>query len=313
MNYSHDDRFEPTTLEEPETCRGCGRNIDPGAAVLETVTYLKSRPKNSKGYRAADPDTWWQPAGTEHHPWHEDCARLTKLQYPGYDAPLIQAFGGAYESGFVLLHPFIEWPQGIEPTENENLSQEAFDELVLEKSNKCTWAWVADRCGLKTYSYMERAIMNSGAHFVKEKELTTALDPVVWGGTDLPDIELPDGGQFATLLTPDIIAAFVASKAKEVVYIPEFVGMDPIERIALSEFVPRKDSYFPYRGTVTPLNNSFLFTVDWESPFTLFYGKRDFVESIVMERDLEGFFLEPHHQRWWQQDVRVTRAANDSS
>ncbi len=52
---------------------------------------------------------------------------------------------------------------------------------------------------------------------------------------------------------------------------------------------------FPARGTLLAPDASFLFTVDWYSFFTLFYGSPSFVTSVAATaRNLEGFFATPN-------------------
>ncbi len=52
-------------------------------------------------------------------------------------------------------------------------------------------------------------------------------------------------------------------------------------------------------GSVFPASQDFLFVVDWDSFFTLFCGKQDFVGSVVAERQLEGFFSDESTSHWW--------------
>jgi hypothetical protein len=47
------------------------------------------------------------------------------------------------------------------------------------------------------------------------------------------------------------------------------------------------------------VDESFLFTVDWDSFFTLFYGPREFVAEVVGRNKLEGFFATPTTEHLW--------------
>ena len=36
-----------------------------------------------------------------------------EFKYPAYETPLLDAYGGRFESAFVLLHPFVRVPQQL--------------------------------------------------------------------------------------------------------------------------------------------------------------------------------------------------------
>jgi hypothetical protein len=57
---------------------------------------------------------------------------------------------------------------------------------------------------------------------------------------------------------------------------------------------------FPNRGTLLAPDASFLFTVDWDSFFTLFYGPQAFISESARKMDLEGFFASANTEHlWW--------------
>jgi hypothetical protein len=100
------------------------------------------------------------------------------------------------------------------------------------------------------------------------------------------------------LLQPDLLAAFERAQCGELVFVPEFPAADPVEHLDVAALQSGARP-FPPRGTLLAPDRSFLFTVDWDSFFTLFYGPRNFVRQIVKERHLEGFFAEPETEHLW--------------
>ena len=78
---------------------------------------------------------------------------------------------------------------------------------------------------------------------------------------------------------------------------------DPVARLALASLrdganlIP--EGSFPARGTLLAPDHSFLFTVDWDSFFTLFYGPRAFVARVAAGLNLEGFFATPNTEHAW--------------
>lgn len=110
---------------------------------------------------------------------------------------------------------------------------------------------------------------------------------------------MPTEGRFEPLLRPDFLEAFTAGGADELVYVPEFPDCDPVVRLSINEL---KDGAtpFPDCGTLLAPDASYLFTVDWDSFFTLFYGPRAFVAEMARKLDLEGFFATPNTDHaWW--------------
>ncbi len=79
---------------------------------------------------------------------------------------------------------------------------------------------------------------------------------------------------------------------------PSFPKPIPSGNSTLPNLRSREDS-FPTGGTLTDRDASFLFTVDWDSFFTLFYGPREFVSEVVRRQNLEGFFATPTTEHNW--------------
>jgi len=44
---------------------------------------------------------------------YSGCVEYESLTYPPYDAPLAEAYGGCFESVFVVLHPFVSVPEQL--------------------------------------------------------------------------------------------------------------------------------------------------------------------------------------------------------
>ncbi len=96
----------------------------------------------------------------------------------------------------------------------------------------------------------------------------------------------------------DFLDAFEAAGRGELIFVPEFPGTDPLQRLNV-QGLRRREEAFPARGTLVALDESFLLTVDWDSFFTLFYGPREFVAEVVRRKELEGFFATPTTEHTW--------------
>lgn len=214
--------------------------------------------------------------------------------YPPYDAPLLDAYQSRFESLFVLFHPFVSVPPDWAWQVTKHYPS---DERILAHGAKLAWASVAARTGIATCARLNQGLLTSSRSIADEFcdfPAASALQALV---TSNP-VWIPGAGAFEPLLHSDFLAAFDAAGHKELIFVPEFPKADPIQTLDLATLRARV-AEFPSRGTLLAPDASFLFTVDWDSYFTLFYGPRDFVEGAVRERELEGFFATPTTEHAW--------------
>lgn len=214
--------------------------------------------------------------------------------YPRYDAPLLEAYGGRFESAFVLLHPFIEVPEALGWTATR---QYPGDEQILSQGRKCSWARVAARTGLPTCAKLNQALLTSIRSIDDELcdfEAARRLAGFLRDGSTW----MPGEGRFEPLLQMDLLEAFAAAGQQKLVFVPEFPHADPVKELNVARLRSREEP-FPSRGTLVAPDASFLLTVDWDSFFTLFYGPRELVTETVRQRNLEGFFATPTTDHFW--------------
>jgi hypothetical protein len=214
--------------------------------------------------------------------------------YPPYDAPLADAYGGLYESVFIILHPFVSVPDHLAWKTTKNYPN---DEQILSLGAKCPWARVAAQTGLPTCCKLNHALLTAIGSIAPELSdfpAATALQSYLQSES----VWMPVQGRFEPLLQMDFLAAFAAAGQEELIFVPEFPHTDPIQLLNLSKLRNRKDA-LPSRGTLLAPDESFLLTVDWDSFFTLFYGPRAFVTEVVRQQNLEGFFATPTTEHAW--------------
>jgi hypothetical protein len=214
--------------------------------------------------------------------------------YPPYDAPLADAYGGRYESVFIILHPFVSVP---EPLTWKATKKYPSDEQILSLGTKYPWASVAAQTGLNTCSKLNQAMLTSTRaimHELCDFQASDALERFLQSAS----VWIPGSGEFEPLLQMDFLAAFAAAGQQELIFVPEFPHTDPIQLLQVSRLKSRKDA-FPSRGTLLAPDESFLLTVDWDSFFTLFYGPRAFVTGVARQQNLEGFFATPTTEHTW--------------
>ena len=206
----------------------------------------------------------------------------------------MEAYGGRFESVFVVLHPFVRVPPSQAWSINRRYPS---DEEIAARGMKCPWAEVAGQTELRNCARVNLALLTSIGSLVDYLADPAGRDALKTFVESRP-VWMPAEGRFEPLLQPDFLETFAAAGAEELVFVPEFPLIDPMARLPIrdlkSGLVP-----FPVCGTLLAPDASFLFTVDWDSFFTLFYGRRAFVAEVARKLNLEGFFATPNTEHAW--------------
>jgi hypothetical protein len=216
------------------------------------------------------------------------------LIYPAYDEPLLTAYDGQFESVYVILHPFVSVPDDLAWKTTKKYPS---DEQIVGAGAKCTWAHVAAETGLSTCARLNQALLTSIRSINEDLRDYAACDALK-NFLESGSVWMPGEGRFEPLLQMDFLNAFEAAGRGELIFVPEFPNVDPVQRLNVPRLRSREET-FPNRGTLTALDSSFLLTVDWDSFFTLFYGPRAFLTKVVRGHNLEGFFATPTTEHSW--------------
>jgi hypothetical protein len=220
--------------------------------------------------------------------------KFEQFTYPSYEAPLVKAYGGRFESVFVVLHPFLRVPEELAW---KTTKQYPSDEQIVARGEKCTWAEVAVRTGLRNCAKLNHAMLTS-IRAINDEVCDFAAGAVLQGFLESEAVWVPGEGRFEPLLQDGFLRGFESAGWDEFLFVPEFPNVDPIERLGVAK-IKSREVRFPPRGSLVAPDASFLFTVDWDSFFTLFYGPREFISDVVAECGLEGFFAGTTTEHFW--------------
>jgi hypothetical protein len=227
---------------------------------------------------------------------------LERLTYPAYEQPLLSAYEGRFECAYAVLHPFLR----IAENAVANVSRYPTDEQVAASGEKYHWRQVATEANLKTYSEINHGLLSLIRALKQEFQNEDAAQAIENVLNKTGCVWMPPEGVFPVLLHLDIISAFETGQADEMVFIPEFPDLDPVQHLEVADLHQAARVAFPGRGTLVPPDAKFLFTVDWDSFFTLFYGPSTLVAEVVKERQIEGFFLgRSTRHGWWSESVPI--------
>ncbi|MGA3010063.1 MAG: DUF2711 family protein [Terracidiphilus sp.] len=206
----------------------------------------------------------------------------------------MEAFGGQFESLFVILHPFVSVPEDLAWKVTKKYPS---DEQILSLSTKCSWASVAAQTEIDTCAKLNQALLTS-VRSIADESCDFQASGTLQSFLQSKSIWMPGSGAFEPLLQTDYLSAFAAAHHEELIFVPEFPSVDPVQRLNVCRLRNRQDP-FPSRGTLLAPDEFFLLTVDWDSFFTLFYGPREFVAKVAREQNLEGFFATPTTEHFW--------------
>ena len=214
--------------------------------------------------------------------------------YPSYEIPLVEAYASQFEAVFILLHPFLRVPPQLAWSATRAYPS---DVDLAAHAVPCPWTEVSTLTGLASCARINLALLTSigslAPHLADphaQQLLQTCLQThPIW---------MPTEGRFEPLLQPHFLHAFAAAGHTQLLHVPEFPLSDPVVPLPLHQLASGHTP-FPTRGTLLAPDASFLFTVDWDSFFTLFYGPRAFLTQIAQSRQLEGFFALPTTEHAW--------------
>ncbi|MGA2205473.1 MAG: DUF2711 family protein [Terracidiphilus sp.] len=217
-----------------------------------------------------------------------------QFTYPLYSVPLVEAYDGRFESCFIVLHPFVRVPQSLAWSA---IRQYPDDAQILAQGIKCPWSEVAAHTNLTSCARINKALLTSIGSLSDH-----LADPAASGALQAflqsQPIRMPVEGRFEPLLRRDFLRVFAQAATPDLIFVPEFPHTDPVVTLPIAGL--RNGSVpFPTRGTLLAPDHSFLFTVDWDSFFTLFYGSRAFIARVASALNLEGFFATPNTEHAW--------------
>ena len=217
-----------------------------------------------------------------------------QFTYPPYSIPLVEAYESRFEAAFVVLHPFIRVPDALAW---KTTRQYPTDEQIATSGAKFRWTEAMAATGLGSCARMNQALLTSiGAvhEHLADPDGVKSLKRLL----ENEPIWMPTEGRFEPLLQKDYLCAFQSAGMNELTFVPEFPNSEPVVRL---EVAGHRDGSIPFppRGTLLAPDASFLFTVDWDSFFTLFYGPREFIRKVASALDLEGFFATPNTEHAW--------------
>jgi hypothetical protein len=220
--------------------------------------------------------------------------RYDHFVYPPAHEALLGAWGGVYESAFIVLHPFVRVPAELSWQRTRRYPA---DDEIAARGERVAWMEIVEQTELGNCSRLAAALLTTIGAIAPELADAKARDALKDYLVANP-VWMPTEGRFEPLLQKAFLSAFEQAGHTQLIHVPEFPGVDPVRALSLGSLRKGREA-FPAGGSLVAPDGNFLFTVDWESFFTLFYGPRAFVEDVARSNRLEGFFATPTTEHLW--------------
>src|SRR5208337_3346651 len=128
----------------------------------------------------------------------------------------MDAYGGRFESLYVVLHPFVRVPDQLAW---KRTKQYPSDAQIARLGTKCAWAEVAGQTGLHTCAKLNQALLTSIGSLDAEFGDVPASE-ALRSFLESESIWMPEEGRFEPLPQMDFLDAFEAAGQEEPIFVP---------------------------------------------------------------------------------------------
>jgi Protein of unknown function (DUF2711) len=204
--------------------------------------------------------------------------------------PILKFYKDYFNSVYIILHPFYKMND-----------QDKIIQIV-------SWAEVIALTGFKDINQLDIALRNNIGGLISKWKNDQDVE-LLKSVCKLHNLQMPYEGIFQEALVPEMLLSFqeqghhyifVADEfgfERKVTYLPDFI--EGKEKIIL-EYGGRENWYTN--------KNEILYTVHWDSYFTLLCSNKATVESILHKHPFEGFYCDDKTEIYWS--CRTTTPKN---
>ena len=210
------------------------------------------------------------------------------------DQSILEFYKGQYESVFIVLHPFLKVINADKiDFEKENYPSK---KEICKHCKKLAWQEFMNLSEIENKSKLDIALRNSIIglkEFHKDDISLNKMNETC----DKHNIHQPNEGCFAELLIDPILKAILTMGHKWI-YIGDEFGTE--RRLLFTEDVIDNTESIGdwYKNIFTP-KNEILFSVHWDSHFSLLCSKRSLINQILKQNEFEGFYCDDKTEIYW--------------
>lgn len=220
----------------------------------------------------------------------------SRLGYPSYEVPLLQAYGGRFDAAFIALHPFFRIPDSVDWESVDPNMDYPDAPYIRQYGQPVFWQTIMEGIGCEDLRHFYQGMLTSIGALQQEyqdKEMATLIASY----TKQSNIYYPMEGFFHPLLIESIAQFISHEQTDDLFYLAEF-EKEP-EVLSVEAMIQQCDLSRNLRGSLFDVNVTRLATVDWDDFFTVIYGSSDQLASLLESRPLEGFFCDDRTLHTW--------------
>jgi hypothetical protein len=210
------------------------------------------------------------------------------------DIPILDFYQEYYDSVYVMLHPFIKitapdkivfksgnWPE---------------KEQLNKYTEKLSWSEILDISGLETIKRLDVALRTSIGGLKKQLENQEDAE-ILQTVSEMHYLIEPAEGRFHELLIDDMMKALEYLGHDQVLIGDEFGEEKNL--VSTHDVIENKVNPGPDRRNLYTHKNEILFTIHWDSFFTMLCSDRQTIEKILEKYPFEGFFCDKTTEIYW--------------
>jgi Protein of unknown function (DUF2711) len=226
----------------------------------------------------------------------------SQLWYPNHETPLLQAYDGRFSAAFIALHPFFCMPTSLdwEPIDSGTDYPDA--PYIRQYGQPVYWQTIMQAIGCndlrRFYIGMRTSILALKQEY-EDREITRLINEY----TEQEDIYHPTEGRMEALLIEPISQYISHEQTEEIFYLAEFETEPKV--LSVEAVIQECDRWL--RGSLFDVKVTRLATVDWDDFFTVIYGSREQLASLLENKPLEGFFCDDQTLHTWCWQDRLVK------
>ena len=213
---------------------------------------------------------------------------------PPADYSIREFYKEDFESTFIILHPFfkVTAPEKIDFNKNEYPSKSD----MAKYCEKIKWSEFLNIAGISNIKELDIALRNSIHGLHKRYENKQSLNKLV-KALEKNEVYQPNEGFFDELLLDNMMKALLKLDFQWIFIGDEF-GMER-KMIFIEDIIDNKYHISNmYRNFYTP-KNEVLYSVHWDSHFTLLSSSKENIDKMISQFDFEGFYCNEKTEIYW--------------